>query len=128
MKTTNIIESANGVIKSVASQLRNADKEYHSISSVLKDIQRSALLKAGYSEVFAAVGIDVNAGKITPAEFFARVHDTLKAKDKKGAEYVGIWGMKKQDDGTQTPVLRKVTAWTPRKLFLVLAQSIEASK
>lgn len=123
-----IIENANGVIKSVASALRTADREYKSISSVLKDIQRTQYLKAGYRDVFAAVGIDVDACKLVPADFFARLHATQWGTDKKGEKYVGVWGMKKQDDGTKAPVLRKVTAWTPRKVFMVLAQSIEAAK
>ena len=128
MKTLQVIESANVVIKNVAAQLRNANNEYTSIGSVLKDIQRSEYLKAGYRDVFAAVGVDVNTEKLAPAAFFARLHKTQWGKDKKGQEYVGVWGMKKQDDGTQTPVLRKVTSWTPRKVFMVLAQSIEAAK
>lgn len=128
MKTLAVIESANSVIKSVAANLREANKEYTSISSVLKDIQRSQYLRAGYREVFAAVGIDTDAVKLTPADFFARVHKDLHGTDKKGNDFVGIWGNKKNDDGTTTPVLRKVTSWTPRKVFMVLAQSIEAAK
>ena len=128
MKTVNFIESANNVIKSVAANLREANKEYTSISSVLKDIQRSQYLRAGYREVFAAVGIDTDAVKLTPADFFARVHKDLHGTDKKGNDFVGIWGNKKNEDGTTTPVLRKVTSWTPRKVFMVLAQSIEAAK
>lgn len=128
MKTLVVIESANVVMKSVAANLREANKEYTSISSVLKDIQRSQYLRAGYREVFAAVGIDTDAVKLTPADFFARVHKDLHGTDKKGNDFVGIWGNKKNDDGTTTPVLRKVTSWTPRKVFMVLAQSIEAAK
>lgn len=129
MKTNvNVIENANVVIKSVAANLRSGDKLYRSISSVLKDIQRSEYLKAGYAEVFAAVGIDVKAGKLTPADFFGKVHSSLKATDKKGVEYVGVLGYKKEENGSRTPVLRKVTSWTPRKVFMVLAQSIEAAK
>lgn len=128
MKTLVVIEGANNVINGVAANLREANKEYTSISSVLKDIQRSQLLKAGYREVFAAVGIDTDAVKLTPAEFFERVHKDLHGTDKKGKDFVGIWGNKKNDDGTTTPVLRKVTSWTPRKVFMVLAQSIEAAK
>lgn len=131
MKTINVIENANSVIKSVANSLRDANREYTSISSVLKDIQRTQYLKAGYAQVFAAVGIDVveNKSKLTPAEFFAKVHSSLKATDKKGNEYVGIWGTKaNKETGKTEPVLRKVTSWSPRKVFMVLAQSIEAAK
>lgn len=125
---SSVIESANVVMKSVRTELRNANKEYTSISSVLKDIQRKQYLKAGYAEVFAAVGIDSNVKTITPKEFFEKVHISLHGEDKKGNDYVGIWGVKKNEDGTTEPVLRKVTSWTPRKVFIVLAQSIEAAK
>ena len=128
MKTISVINKANEVMKSVAGSLRSANKEYTSISSVLKDIQRSAYLKAGYADVFKAVGIDTDERKLTPKDFFDRVHKSLHGTDRKGQDYVGIWGNKKNEDGTTTPVLRKVTAWTPRKVFMVLAQSIEAAK
>ena len=128
MKTTSVIENAVNVLKSVAGAMRDGNREYTSISSVLKDIQRKQYLKAGYAEVFAAVGIDVDAEVLTPATFFAKVHASLHGTDKKGNDYVGIWGNKKNEDGTTTPVLRKVTAWSPRKVFMVLAQSIEAAK
>lgn len=128
MKNSVIIENANAVLKSVAGELRNGNKEYTGICSVLKDIQRTQYLKAGYRAVFAAVGVDVDAEKLTPATFFSRVHSSLYGIDKKGEKYVGIWGNKKNEDGTTTQVLRKVTAWTPRKVFMVLAQSIEAAK
>lgn len=121
-----VIESANVVLKSVAGELRGGNREYTSISRVLKDIQRKDMLKCGYGKVFEAVGLE--AGKITPAEFFAAVHKCMHGTDKKGNDFVGIWGNKKNEDGTTTPVLRKVTAWTPNKLFKVLAQSQELSK
>ena len=79
-----VIESANVVLGGVRGNLRDGDKLYHSISGVLKDIQRSAYLKAGYREVFAAVGVDVDTEKLTPAEFFARIHESLHGKDKHG--------------------------------------------
>lgn len=133
MKTTNfakVIESANATIKVAGKELRNADKEARSISSVLKDMQRSQYLKAGYADVFAAIGIDVCGDeKLTPAEFFSRVHESLHGVDKKGNDYVGVWGMSKnKETGEAVPVLRKVTAWSPRKVFMVLAQSIAAAK
>lgn len=129
MKTINVIENANGVIKSVAGNLRSANKEYTGICSVLKDIQRTQFLRAGYKEVFAAVGVDVEKEKLTPATFFSRVHADMYGTDKKGEKYVGIWGTKKdKETGLTEPVLRKVTSWTPRKVFMVLAQSIEAAK
>ena len=133
METTNfanVIANANVTIKSVNKNLAAANREYTSISSVLKDMQRSQYLKAGFAEVFAAVGIDVMSGaKLTPAEFFASIHASLHGTDKKGNDFVGIWGVQKnKETGEAVPVLRKVTSWTPRKVFMVLAQSIEAAK
>lgn len=134
MTNVNFIESANGVMKSVAGNLRSANKEYTGICSVLKDIQRTQFLRAGYKEVFAAVGVDVEKEKLTPATFFSRVHADLYGTDKKGEKYVGIWGwkvVKRDGEGKaieREAVLRKVTSWTPRKVFMVLAQSIEAAK
>lgn len=127
MTSFNFIECANVVLKSVASDLRGANKEYTSISRVLKDIQRKDMLKAGYGKVFEAVGLE--AGNITPADFFAAVPEGMHGTDKKGTDFVGIWGWKtleKDAEGKVTKreaVLRKVTAWTPNKLFKVLAQS-----
>ena len=132
MTNFNFIESANVVLKSVAVYLREGNKEYTSISRVLKDIQRRDMLKSGYGKVFEAVGLE--AGSITPADFFKAVPKTMHGTDKKGNDFVGIWGWKvveKDAEGKATKkeaVLRKVTAWTPNKLFKVLAQSQEQSK
>lgn len=133
-KTNNyeFINVANNVLKGVASDLRGGNKEYTSISRVLKDIQRKDMLKAGYGKVFEAVGL--KAGGITPADFFAAVPAGMHGTDKKGNDFVGIWGWKtleKDAEGKVTKreaVLRKVTAWTPNKLFKVLAQSQELNK
>lgn len=120
------------MLKSVAGELRGGNKEYTSISRVLKDIQRKDMLKAGYGKVFEAVGLE--AGKITPAEFFAAIPEGMHGKDKKGEDFVGVWGWKvveRDAEGKPTKkeaVLRKVTSWTPNKLFKVLAQSQELNK
>lgn len=121
MKNFDFIAVANVVLKNVGGDLRGGNKEYTSISRVLKDIQRKDMLKAGYGAVFAAVGLE--AGGITPADFFAAVPEGMHGKDKKGNDFVGVWGYKKDENGKNIPVLRKVTAWTPNKLFKVLAQS-----
>lgn len=132
MKNFDFIESANVVLKNVGSDLRGGNKEYTSISRVLKDIQRKDMLKAGYGNVFEAVGLE--AGGITPADFFAAVPAGMHGTDKKGNDFVGIWGWKvtKRDkDGKaieKEAVLRKVTSWTPNKLFKVLAQSQELNR
>lgn len=132
MTNFNFIENANVVLKSVAANLRDANREYTSISRVLKDIQRRDMLKAGYGKVFEAVGLE--AGGITPADFFAAVPAGMHGTDKKGNDFVGIWGWKvveRDKEGKVTKreaVLRKVTAWTPNKVFKVLAQSQELGK
>lgn len=132
MTNFNFIEVANAVLKNVGADLRGGNNEYTSISRVLKDIQRKDMLKAGYGKVFEAVGME--AGKITPKEFFAAVPEGMHGTDKKGNDFVGIWGWKvtKRDkDGKaveKEAVLRKVTSWSPNKLFKVLAQSQELNK
>ena len=132
MKNFDFIESANVVLKGVATELRGGNKEYTSISRVLKDIQRKDMLKAGYCKVFEAVGL--KAGSVTPADFFAAVPECMHGTDKKGNDFVGVWGWKvveKDAEGKATKkeaVLRKVTAWTPNKLFKVLAQSQQLNK
>jgi hypothetical protein len=132
MKNFNFIESANEIIKGVSKDLRSGNKEYTSISRVLKDIQRKDMLKSGYAAVFEAVGLE--GGKVTPADFFAAVPECMHGTDKKGADFVGLWGWKvveRDANGKavdKEAVLRKVTSWTPNKLFKVLAQAQELNK
>lgn len=132
MTNFDFIAASEKVLKGVSESLRGGNKEYTSISRVLKDIQRKDMLKAGYGKVFEAVGLE--AGGITPADFFAAVPEGMHGTDKKGNDFVGIWGWKvteRDKEGKATKkeaVLRKVTAWTPNKLFKVLAQSQELNK
>ncbi len=127
MTNFDFIGVAEGTIKNVRVELRDGNKEYTSISRVLKDIQRKDMLKAGYGKVFEAVGMD--AGKVTPKEFFAAIPKGMHGFDKNGNDFVGVWGWKvtKRDkDGKaieKEAVLRKVTSWSPNKLFKVLAQA-----
>lgn len=146
MKTYNFINSANESIKTVGANLRSGNKEYTSLSRVLKDTQRAELLKAGYREVYEALGLNVDGKtKVTPAEFLAALAPEQwgqtynKAGEKVGEKWVGIWGWAQKKDsegnkvfetvnGAEVPVmepkLRKVTAWTPNKLFKVYAQAL----
>ena len=132
MTNFDFIGVAEGTIKNVRVELREGNKEYTSISRVLKDIQRKDMLKAGYGKVFEAVGME--AGKVTPKEFFAAIPKGMHGTDKKGEDFVGVWGWKtieKDKDGKVTKreaVLRKVTSWTPNKLFKVLAQAQELNR
>lgn len=119
---TNVIENANVLIKEVADSLRSANKEFTSISAVLRTIQRKDMLKAGYAVVFEKLGLV--AGKVTPADFFDALHADMWGVDKKGNKFVGLWGYKKEGD-KKVEVLRKVTQWTPTKFFKVFAQSQE---
>lgn len=145
MTNFNFIAASNESIKNVAASLRSANKEYTSLSSVLKDIQRKAYLDAGYKAVFDALGYE--GGKVTPKDFFAATTPeqwgrTVR-KNKEDEKWLGIWGWAQVKDETGKPVmeadgktpkvepkLRKVTSWTPNKLFKVLAQAnaIAASK
>lgn len=132
MTNFDFIGRSEKVLKGVADSLRGGNKEYTSISRVLKDIQRKEMLKAGYGEVFAAVGLE--AGGVKPADFFAALHKEMWGVDKKGNKFVGLWGWKvvaRDKDGKPTKkeaVLRKVTSWSPNKFFKVVAQSQELSK
>lgn len=132
MTKFNFIESANVVLKSVGTEVRGANREYTSISRVLKDMQRKDLLKAGYGKAFEAVGME--GGNITPKEFREALPAELVGTDKKGKEYIGLWGWKtieKDAQGKVTKreaVLRKLTSWTPNKVLKVLAQAQELKK
>ena len=132
MKNYDFILKSEEILKGVSSNLRSGNKEYTSISRVLKDIQRKDMLRAGYADVFAAVGME--GGNVTPKEFFAAIPEGMHGTDRKGNDFVGIWGWKvleRDANGKVTkrePVLRKVTAWSPNKLFKVLAQSQEIAK
>jgi len=132
MKNFDFIESANVVLKNVGADLRGGNKEYTSISRVLKDIQRRDMLRAGYGKVFEALGLE--AGGITPADFFAAIPEGMHGTDKKGNDFVGLWGWKvleRDANGKVTKreaVLRKVTSWSPNKLFKVWAQANELNK
>lgn len=140
MKTLEIISSANATIKNVSNSLRDGNREYTSISRVLKDVQRADLMKAGYKDVFEAVGMPSDRS-VTPNDVWAvcapeQWGQTYNKKGEPvGEKWIGIWGTKQividgvkqyEQDG-KTPimeeVLRKVTAWTPTKLFKVLAQA-----
>ena len=141
MKTFEFIASANESMKLVANNLRSANKEYTSLSRVLKDIQRADLMKSGYKSVFEGLGLPTD-GKVTPKmlldatcpEQWGRSFN--KKGEPVGDEWLGIWGwaQKKDETGAKiyeedgvTPVmvavLRKVTAWSPTKLFKVYAQA-----
>ncbi len=143
MKSFNFITVANESIKNVSKELRNANREYTSLSSVLKDIQRVKFMEAGYATVFEGLGLRSD-GKFTPREFtevmceeqFAEV-TVGKGKDKHTEKRLGVWGYRQkvdpetkekvyEQDGV-TPVmeavLRVVTSWTPTKLFKAIAQA-----
>lgn len=132
MKNFDFIAASENVLKGVSSDLRCGNKEYTSISRVLKDIQRKDMLRAGYGKVFEALGLV--AGGIIPADFFAAIPEGMHGKDKKGNDFVGLWGWKvleRDANGKVTKreaVLRKVTSWSPNKLFKVWAQANELNK
>ena len=127
MKNFDFIQTAANNVKNV-NGLRAANKVYTSLNQVLKDIQRSDLMKAGYSEAFAAFGITEKVGM---KEFFAVMQPSQYVEVKKGKETekrLGLWGWKleKDDNGeiiSKTAVCRPVTGWTPSKVFKALSQA-----
>lgn len=140
-----VINAASELLKKVNTDLRSANKEYTSISRVLKDIQRADMLKAGYMAVFTGLGFDPKIEKVDPATFFASLEPEQwgqtynKAGDKVGEPWVGVWGVAKVKDaegnyvkevvnGVEViktePKLRKVTAWSPTKFFKVYSQAL----
>lgn len=133
--TNYVITKSAEILSVVRSDMKEANREYTSISRVLKDIQRSDLMRKGFAACFEAVGIE-KGHKVEPAEFFAAVPVENWVEARKGREaMVGIWGLttKKDEQGNvvkdaegnevKVPVLRAVSSWTPRKVFLVLAQA-----
>ena len=137
----NVISTANVQVKNFQKSLRDANKEFTSLSRVLRVVQCADLMKAGYSDCFAAVGFPTDR-KVTAAMVFAAlaqeqwVETVIKSGERKGEteRTAGLWGYKqvvvdgvKQVDEKGAPVvepcLRKITAWTPTKLFKLLAQA-----
>lgn len=142
MTTFSIIATATESLKAVRNDLRDGNKEYTSISRVLKDIQRKEMMKCGYGQVFASLHLSPAEGKerVEPADFFAALAPEMwgRTTNKAGVvsdPWVGVWGTaaKKDAEGNKildaqgNPVteakLRKITAWSPTKLFKVWAQS-----
>lgn len=135
---TNVINAAKATLKNVQKELTSGNKEFHSISSVLKFMQQKQYMKY-YESVFVACGV---TDKITPAQFFAVATASQwgqsynKKGEPVGEKWVGIWGVEQvkdaegnklfEEDGKTpkvAPKLRKVTAWTPNKVFKVLSQA-----
>lgn len=142
MANFSFIVASEKSVKNFAKSLRGGNKEYTSISRVIKDVQSVALMDAGYRDVFAALGLPTN-GKFTPMDFFGCMQPSQfktvtvgKGENRKDEQRLGIWGwaQKKDENGQKvfeadgkTPVmeavLRTVTAWTPNKLFKCIAQA-----
>lgn len=119
MKTTTI-QATNKALKKVAG-LRDANREYTSISAVLRFMQTEEMLEAGFREAFATFGI---TGTLTVPAFFKAV----PAENRTAQGEVGIWGTKTKKDSegnviAEEAVLRTVKSWTPNKVFKVLAQA-----
>ena len=121
VKVVTFIDTANDLLASVRTDLRNANKENCSLSRVLKDMQRNCLLDAGYKAVFEKLGI---TDKIDVPTFKSKLHSSMFGTDKKGNEFIGIWGYSKDSNGKMIPTLRKVTAWSANKIFKAIAQSL----
>lgn len=144
MTNYNFIEASEKSLKNVAKEVRGGNVVYTSLSQVLKDIQRSDLMKAGYKAAFAGLGVAIDENKkFAAADFFCLMQEAQykavtvgKGKEKKEVKKLGLWGWSqmKDADGNKlfeedgvTPkmeaVLRVVTAWTPNKVFKAIAQA-----
>lgn len=137
MKSFDFIQKSLESVKDVQKSLASANKEYTSISQVLKDMQRKSMMKAGYSEVFAQLGLPTD-GSVVPAQLFGSLDEAQWGKTvttKNTTKWVGLWGwsLVKNEDGTQAyeedgktkkreAKLRKVTSWTPSKVVKLVAQ------
>lgn len=130
----NVINTVSG-LKDARKNLREANKEYTSLSQVLKDITRKSIWNAGYKEAFALIHVSLET--LTPAKFRSALNDNMLYTNKTGKTAIGMWGTKvvknkdgelvKNEDGTpkKEAVLRPVASWTPTKIWTVLAQSLQ---
>ena len=128
-----IIESAKGVFKSTSKNRSEANKEFYSLSAVIRQIKTKTMWESGFGAAFASVGI-TNPNQLTPA-ILRNVSPEMCEKDKKGASYIGSWGYtaKKDEEGNKVldkkgnpvmiPTLRRISSWSPNKLLQVLAQN-----
>lgn len=114
--------------------LKAGNRETKSVSSCLKLCTSSQCLKAGYAEVFAAVGVD-EPKKLTPKVLFAMVPEQYKRTNKNGVTDIFVWALKKDKEESEKagiPVkieyLKRVVSWTPKVLFTLLAQIVCSDK
>lgn len=117
---TNDIKAVKKAVRKVKG-LKAANKEFNSITSVLKFMQTAEMMNAGYKDSFEAFGIFKT---LTVPMFFASV--PVENRNDKGE--VGLWGTKSVKDAQgnvigEEPVLRVVKSWTPTKVFDVLSQA-----
>lgn len=128
-KNVNVIESAKVVLAGVRADVRTANKEFNSLSSVLRVMTRADMLKAGYKAAFLAVGV-TDPKALTPKaltemcapEQFVAVTNKRTGKEE---QVMAVQGWKTSDDGkTKVPVWRKITSWTPTKVLTLMAQSV----
>ena len=129
----NVLNEVKGVMKSTSKARAAANKEYASLSNVLKQIKAKTLWGKGFAEAFAAVGI-TDKDALTPA-MFRELAPEVCAKDRKGKKQLAVWGMTalkdsegeivcdEEDNPILVPVQRIVKAWTPNKVLQILAQS-----
>lgn len=126
-----MFENGKKVIESLSVNLRAGDKEYKSLSQVLKDIQRRNLMTAGYKACFEAVGLPTD-GSVTPSQIFNAAFDAGlyvevskgKGSDKKTEKVAAVIVERtNKDTGEKENKLQKVSSWTARKLFTMIAQT-----
>jgi len=127
------IESGKNVMKATSKVRSHANKEFYSLSAVIKQIRTKTMWEAGYKEAFAAIGIN-SASDLTPV-MLKKAAPELVGKTQKGESFIGIWGLTAQKDEKgntimdengntiMAPILRRVSSWSPNKLLQILAQS-----
>lgn len=146
MKTNlEIIVTANVEMKNVAKVLRDANREFTSLSSVLRfmqDATNAPEMAHNYLQMLAELGIPTEE-TVTPRVIMDSLDEsqfvevtTGRGKDKRTQKMAGIWSnVQKRDeegnkifDETGAPVLeqvcRPVKSWTPTKLARLLAQAV----
>lgn len=122
--------------------LKDGNKEFRSVSTVIKVCTSKTCLGAGYLKAFQALGVTEPKG-MTPKAFFDLLPACMKRTEKKdGKEFTValIWALRTKTEGkgkerkavlndkglTVKEEYRKaVQSWSPRVLFTLLAQAQE---
>ena len=136
MKTfENVIAAANEVFKSTSAERREWNKEYYSLSKLLRDAQQKSRMERT-APIFAAIGLPIN-GKVSPSYVLDSLSWEQWIEDKQGNACVCLWNrvQAKDKDGNKlfeqdgvTPVMVDHCSrinegtWTLNKLVKLISQ------